>query len=150
MSNSAYFFLPNVSLFGAGCLTEIGAQAVRLGVKKLLLVTDRFLAGTDGAARIRQYLRESGVELEVFDGVEPNPTLQSVNAAFDLYQKNGCDGVISLGGGSSHDCGKAVCILATTGAICWRRSVQIPQRTHDRRKYHCRHRKRDHQLLYHY
>ena len=113
MSNSAYFFLPNVSLFGTGCLTEIGAQAVRLGVKKLLLVTDRFLAGTDGAARIRQYLRESGVELEVFDGVEPNPTLQSVNAAFDLYQKNGCDGVISLGGGSSHDCGKAVCILAT-------------------------------------
>ena len=113
MSNSAYFFLPNVSLFGAGCLTEIGAQAVRLGVKKLLLVTDRFLAGTDGAARIRQYLRESGVELEIFDGVEPNPTLQSVNAAFDLYQKNGCDGVISLGGGSSHDCGKAVCILAT-------------------------------------
>lgn len=113
MSNSAYFFLPNVSLFGAGCLTEIGAQAIRLGVKKLLLVTDRFLAGTDGAARIRQYLRESGVELEVFDGVEPNPTLQSVNAAFDLYQKNGCDGVISLGGGSSHDCGKAVCILAT-------------------------------------
>ncbi len=49
MSNSAYFFLPNVSLFGTGCLTEIGAQAVRLGVKKLLLVTDRFLAGTDGA-----------------------------------------------------------------------------------------------------
>lgn len=87
MSNSAYFFLPNVSLFGAGCLTEIGAQAVRLGVKKLLLVTDRFLAGTDGAARICQYLRESGVELEIFDGVEPNPTLQSVNAAFDLYQK---------------------------------------------------------------
>ena len=33
MSNSAYFFLPNVSLFGTGCLTEIGAQAVRLGVK---------------------------------------------------------------------------------------------------------------------
>ena len=65
MSNSAYFFLPNVSLFGAGCLTEIGAQAVRLGVKKLLLVTDRFLAGTDGAARICQYLRESGVELEI-------------------------------------------------------------------------------------
>lgn len=116
MSNPAYFFLPNVSLFGAGCLSEIGTQAVRLGVKRLLLVTDRFLAGTDAAARIRQYLQAQDVALELYDGVEPNPTLQSVYAAYELYQKAGCDGVISLGGGSSHDCGKAVCILAANPA----------------------------------
>lgn len=116
MSNPAYFFLPNVSLFGAGCLSEIGTQAVRLGVKRLLLVTDRFLAGTDAAARIRQYLQAQDVALELYDGVEPNPTLQSVYAAYELYQKTGCDGVISLGGGSSHDCGKAVCILAANPA----------------------------------
>ena len=116
MSNPAYFVLPNVSLFGAGCLSEIGTQAVRLGVKRLLLVTDRFLAGTDAAARIRQYLQAQDVALELYDGVEPNPTLQSVYAAYELYQKAGCDGVISLGGGSSHDCGKAVCILAANPA----------------------------------
>ena len=116
MSNPAYFFLPNVSLFGAGCLSEIGTQAVRLGVKRLLLVTDRVLAGTDAAVRIRQYLQAQDVALELYDGVEPNPTLQSVYAAYELYQKAGCDGVISLGGGSSHDCGKAVCILAANPA----------------------------------
>ena len=99
MSNPAYFFLPNVSLFGAGCLSEIGTQAVRLGVKRLLLVTDRFLAGTDAAARIRQYLQAQDVALELYDGVEPNPTLQSVYAAYELYQKAGCDASVRCAAG---------------------------------------------------
>lgn len=116
MSNTASFFLPNVSLFGAGCLREIGVQAKRLGVKKLLLVTDAFLAKTPAAARIRQYLQAQDIALEAYTGVEPNPTLESVYAAFSQYQSAGCDGVVSLGGGSSHDCGKAVCILAANPA----------------------------------
>lgn len=116
MLNTSAFFLPNVSLFGAGCLNEIGVQAARLERKKLLLVTDSFLAKTETVARIRQRLQEQGIALSVYADVTPNPTLQGVHAAFAQYQAEGCDGVISLGGGSAHDCGKAVCILAANPA----------------------------------
>ncbi len=116
MSNPAYFFLPNVSLFRPGCLNEIGTQAARLGVKKFLLVTDDFLAETETVRRIERLLQAQGIGLCVYKGVTPNPTLESVNEAFLQFCEMGCGGVISLGGGSSHDCGKAVCILATNPA----------------------------------
>lgn len=116
MLNTSAFYLPNVSLFGAGCLNEIGVQAARLERKKLLLVTDGFLAETEAAARIRLRLQEQGISLCVYAGVTPNPTLQGVHAAFAQYQAEDCDGVVSLGGGSAHDCGKAVCILAENPA----------------------------------
>lgn len=116
MSNPSYFFLPNVSLFGAGCLNELGAQAARLELRHLLLVTDGFLAKTETVGRMRSLLAAQDIALSVYDGVAPNPTLQSVYDAFARYQREGCDGVLSLGGGSSHDCGKAVCILATNPA----------------------------------
>ena len=42
MSNVSIFYLPNRSLFGAGCLNEIGRQAAGLNVTRFLLVTDSF------------------------------------------------------------------------------------------------------------
>lgn len=112
MSNTSYFFLPNVSLFGEGCLEHIGEQAARFHSNKFLLITDKFLASTDIPERIRTYLKQENIELCIYDGVEPNPTLQNVYEAYTLYCGEKCGGVISLGGGSSHDCSKAVSILA--------------------------------------
>lgn len=116
MSNLSFFFLPNSSLFGAGCLNEIGSQAARLHVSRALLVTDKFLAGAEVTGRIRSLLKAQNIEMVLYDGVEPNPTLQSVYAAYELYAKSNCNGIISLGGGSSHDCAKAVSILVTNPA----------------------------------
>lgn len=109
---ASYFFLPNVSLIGAGSLNEIGRQAKRFRTDRFLLVTDPFLASTDITDRIRTLLSETEIELFLYQGVTPNPTLESVQEAYELYTRNACGGLISLGGGSAHDCAKAVAILA--------------------------------------
>merc|ERR1712232_440541 len=51
----------------------------------------------------------------VFDGCAPNPTVEQVNAGVEMLKENGCDFVISFGGGSPHDCAKAVSMGSTNG-----------------------------------
>ena len=115
---SSYFFLPNTSIFGAGCINDIGSQAARLGKKSYLLITDSFLAKSDIVNKIKTSLNAEGIELFVYDKVTPNPTLIAVNEAYEMYKTNNIGGLISLGGGSAHDCTKAVAILtANPGPI---------------------------------
>ena len=50
-----------------------------------------------------------------YDKTISNPTDKNVAEAFDLYKKEKCDSIVTLGGGSSHDCGKGVGFLAGNG-----------------------------------
>src|ERR1051325_10920027 len=98
------FFIPTVSLMGVGCAKETGAQAKALGATNLLIVTDAGLAKLGVAADIKSQLEEVGLKATIFDGAEPNPTDTNVHAGVEAYTKNKCDGIVSLGGGSAHDC----------------------------------------------
>lgn len=98
MSATSYFYLPSVSVLGAGSLNEIGEQASRLA-RRFLLITDTYLASTDITSRIRRLLAVKQIDMVIYDKVRPNPTLDSVNEAASLYAETGCGGVISLGGG---------------------------------------------------
>ena len=67
------------------------------------------------AASIQEILSGSGIRSVVFDGAEPNPTDKNVEAGVAFFQENGCDSIISLGGGSSHDCAKGIGLVASNG-----------------------------------
>lgn len=109
------FYIPCVSLFGPGCSKEIGAQAKNLGAKKALIVTDEGLYKAGVADIIVNYLNEAGVASYVFAGAEPNPTDKNVHDGVEKYNENGCDFIISLGGGSSHDCAKGIGLVTAGG-----------------------------------
>jgi alcohol dehydrogenase len=109
------FFIPTVSLMGVGCAKETGAQAKALGATNLLIVTDAGLAKLGVAAQIKTQLEAVGLKAVVFDGAEPNPTDKNVQAGVDAYKANKCDGIVSLGGGSAHDCGKGVGMVVANG-----------------------------------
>jgi len=51
----------------------------------------------------------------VYDDVHPNPTDKNVEDGLLLYRESSCDMIITVGGGSSHDCGKAIGLVATNG-----------------------------------
>jgi alcohol dehydrogenase len=55
------------------------------------------------------------VQVVIFDGAEPNPTDKNVHDGLKIYQTEKCDSIISLGGGSSHDCAKGIGMVATNG-----------------------------------
>lgn len=109
------FYIPNVSLMGVGSSKEAGPQAKALGATKALIVTDKVLNQLGVAARIKGQLEEAGVKAVIFDGAEPNPTDTNVADGLAAYVKNGCDAIVSLGGGSAHDCAKGIGMVATNG-----------------------------------
>jgi alcohol dehydrogenase len=109
------FYIPNVSLMGVGSSKEAGAQAKALGATKALIVTDKVLNQLGVAAKIKGQLEEAGVKAVVFDGAEPNPTDTNVHDGLKVYQASNCDAIVSLGGGSAHDCAKGIGMVATNG-----------------------------------
>lgn len=110
---TTYYFLPTRNLFGEDSVKETGSLMQSLGGKKTLIVTDAFLAKQGMAQMIQDILKKSGVESVVFDGVEPNPKDVNVEAGLKVFKENACDSIISLGGGSSHDCAKEIGIVAS-------------------------------------
>jgi alcohol dehydrogenase len=109
------YFIPPVNLLGAGASQETGKQAVLLGAKKALIVTDAFLEKIGMAKEIADIVEASGVKTVIYSGAEPNPTDKNVHDGFDIYKKEGCDMIITVGGGSSHDCGKGIGLVAGNG-----------------------------------
>lgn len=110
------FFIPTVTLMGIGAYKEIGNQIKTLGGKKPFICTDK---GVKDAGIVDQVLevikKDAGVDAVVFSGTQANPTDNNVHDGLKLYQEKGCDLIVSLGGGSSHDCGKGIGIVATNG-----------------------------------
>lgn len=109
------FYIPTVTLMGVGSSKETGAQVKALGAKKALLVTDKGISAMGMADQIKQQVEAAGVSVVIFDGAEPNPTDTNVHDGVKVYQDNGCDSIISLGGGSSHDCAKGVGLVIGNG-----------------------------------
>ena len=109
------FYIPSISRMGIGAVKEVGAKATYLGGSKALLVTDKGLSKAGMADQIKALLEGAGIATVIFDGAEPNPTDLNVRAGLKIYQENACDIIVTLGGGSSHDTGKGIGIVASNG-----------------------------------
>ena len=110
------FFIPTVTLMGIGAHKEIGTRVKVLGGTKPFICTDKGITKAGIADQIAKIIKkDAGLDCVIFDDTIPNPTDNNVHAGLKVYQDNKCDLIISLGGGSSHDCGKGVGILATNG-----------------------------------
>lgn len=109
------FFIPTVNLMGAGCLKDAADSIKAQGFTKGLIVTDKILNQIGVVKQVQDLLSERHVEAVVFDGTQPNPTIGNVNAGLALLKQNECDFVISLGGGSPHDCAKGIALVAANG-----------------------------------
>lgn len=109
------FYMPRVTLIGAGAHKEIPARIQALGGSRPLVVTDKGLTKVGITATITNMLKEANIEHAVYDETVPNPTDANVAAGLKIYHDNKCDSIISLGGGSSHDCAKGIGIVTTNG-----------------------------------
>ena len=115
MGQITSFFIPNVTLVGEGCSKEIPARLKNIGGTKPLIVTDQGIVKAGILKQITGILDAAKMKYAIFDQTVPNPTDKNVDAAFATYKKEKCDSIITLGGGSSHDCGKGVGFLAGNG-----------------------------------
>lgn len=109
------FYIPSVNLMGAGCLADAVARIKSFGFTSVLVVTDKPLVKIGIAGRVADLLAAQGLRTTVFDGVQPNPTIGNVEAGLAMLRDNACDCVVSLGGGSPHDCAKGIALCAANG-----------------------------------
>ncbi|MFY8351193.1 L-threonine dehydrogenase [Pseudoalteromonas sp. SSM20] len=109
------FYIPTVNLMGAGCLTDAADNIQAQGFKKGLIVTDKILNQIGVVEKVQSLLTKRDVATAVFDGTQPNPTVSNVNDGLAILKNEDCDFVISLGGGSPHDCAKGIALVAANG-----------------------------------
>ncbi len=112
---SSAFYIPTVNFMGAGCLTQAADAIKSHGFKKALIVTDKVLNQIGVVTQVAVLLTERDIDSVVYDGTQPNPTIKNVDEGLALLKENQCDFVISLGGGSPHDCAKGIALLAANG-----------------------------------
>ncbi len=109
------FYIPPVNVIGAGSVTEAMNTIQQYGYRRALIVTDAMLNKLGMAGEVQKALQERDIFSVVYDGVHPNPTTLNVESGLALLKENNCDCVISLGGGSPHDCAKGIALVAANG-----------------------------------
>lgn len=101
-----YFCSPQI-VFGEGALGALD----ELHGYRALVVTDATLVKLGLVDKVKGHLDKAGLEVRVFDAVEPDPSLQTVRQGACVAQEYAPDWIIGLGGGSAMDAAKAIWIL---------------------------------------
>ncbi|QYJ03861.1 iron-containing alcohol dehydrogenase [Nocardioides panacisoli] len=100
--------------FGRGAALEIGHDLTAWGVRRVLLVTDAGVAAAGHPARVAEAMTSRGLDVTTYDGTHVEPTDESLAEAVGFASDEGpFDAVVAVGGGSSIDTAKAICLLAT-------------------------------------
>jgi hydroxyacid-oxoacid transhydrogenase len=99
--------------FGPGMTREVGADARRLGCRRVMVVTDARLAALPPVSVALASLAEAGIDAVVFDRVRTEPTDASFAEAIAFAQSGDFDGYLAVGGGSVMDTAKAANLYAT-------------------------------------
>ena len=119
MNTNFDFYNPTHILFGSGKLDELGNQPMP-GKKALLLISSGKSAKVSGALeRTQAQLEKAGVEYAVCAKIHENPTREIVMEAAAFAKENGCDFIVTLGGGAVLDSSVAVAAMATNPGDLW-------------------------------
>ncbi len=106
---------PGCTLFGFGCIQGIGEEIQYRNLKKAFIVTDHKLRETEIVKKVTAVLEAGGTDYYLFSEFKPNPTTANINCGAGAFVDNSCDFLISVGGGSAHDCAKAISVVAAGG-----------------------------------
>lgn len=113
------FFMPVTVYQEDHCVWNHRSEIGALG-KRALIVTGHHSAKANGSqADVEAALNDQGIPFEVFDGIEENPSVESVMKAVQIGRETGTDFVIGIGGGSPMDAAKAVGMLIRHTEDTW-------------------------------
>jgi hydroxyacid-oxoacid transhydrogenase len=101
--------------YGPGASEEAGWEVKRLGMSRVMLVTDPGVVEAGIAPRVQELIEAEGIEVEVFDRAHVEPTADSFQEAADFAKDGGFDGFVAVGGGTSIDTAKVSDLIATHG-----------------------------------
>ena len=107
------YFLPPRIEFGEGAIANLANHVKTFGGKKPLIVSDAGISKVGILSQAVAPLEDANLPYVTYVDIEPNPTDVSITQGVEVYQKEKCDGVIAVGGGSVMDAAKAIRLLTT-------------------------------------
>lgn len=110
------FYSAGQLLFGPGAAAQTGEHTARLGLRRVLVVTDRVLKSAGLVLPVLESLTNAHIEWRVFDGGEPEPTLELAERCASEAGEFGPDGIVGLGGGSNMDLAKITAVVLAHGS----------------------------------
>ncbi|MDW5596921.1 iron-containing alcohol dehydrogenase [Conexibacter stalactiti] len=104
--------LPQRVVVGAGATARLPQLAQRLGLRRLLVVTDPGLREHPAVHAVVAGLEAAGLAAAIFDAVQVDPTVGNVADGVDALRAHAADGIVAVGGGSPIDAAKGIAALA--------------------------------------
>ena len=118
------FVLNGMSYHGAGAIKEIPGIIKSKGLKKAFVASDPDLIKFNVTSKVTDLLKENNIDFEIYSDIKPNPTIENVKHGVEAYKNSGADFMITIGGGSSMDTGKAIGIIVNNPEYADVRSLE--------------------------
>ncbi|EDK35427.1 iron-containing alcohol dehydrogenase [Clostridium kluyveri] len=122
MENTHDFHSPATNLIGIGAIKDLPLELMPYKLSKALIVTDKNIIKLGYVETVEKILKSLFISYDIFDGIlHPDCTISFVEDALTYFKKRlnilkrSYHIIISIGGGTNHDCAKAVAIIATNG-----------------------------------
>lgn len=118
------FVLNGISYHGHGAIQEIPGLITSRGFKKAFVASDPDLVKFNVTSKVTELLEKNGIAYELYSDIKPNPTIENVQHGVEAFKKSGADCMITIGGGSSMDTGKAIGIIINNPEFADVRSLE--------------------------
>ena len=118
------FVLNETSYHGKGAINSIADEFKARGFKKALVCVDPDLIKFGVADKVLNVLKANDIAYEIFSQIQPNPTIENVQAGVECFKASGVDSIIAIGGGSSIDTAKAIAIIIANPEFADVRSLE--------------------------
>lgn len=99
-------------IYGMDSIKKLPSAIKWKGIKSVLIVTDQGLMGLHLLDSLFEALNQVRIKYVLYDQVQPNPTIENIEASFKVYNENKCEAIIAFGGGSPMDCAKVTAARA--------------------------------------
>ena len=110
---------PTTVWVGENRINDLTQACINLKINKPLLVTDKDLVNLTMIKNVTSEIKKNFNELNSFSNFLGNPVGENVEEGVDEFKKNNCDGVITIGGGSALDVGKAIAFMSGQTRSIW-------------------------------
>ena len=113
------FHLPVKIIFGSGSFSQLGLEARKIGQRALLVTGSKSMRNSGKLDRVTKDLTANGINVSVFDEVEPNPRSLTIDRGADMARLRKADLIIGLGGGSAMDAAKGIALASSGDQPIW-------------------------------
>lgn len=113
-----------ISYHGPGAINVIPEEIKKRNFQKVFVCTDPDLIKFNVAKKVLDVLESADIAYEVYSNVQANPTIENVQTGVEAYKNSGADCMVTVGGGSAMDCGKAIGIIINNPEFADVRSLE--------------------------